>query len=91
MAHTKSAIKKIRKYAEQRARNTAAKSFIKTNRRKMDAALEAKDQDATKQTYASLCSALDKAVKRGNLKKGTAVRRKARAAARMRNAAAATA
>lgn len=89
MAHTKSAEKKIRQYREQRTRNNAAKSIIKTNARKLSTALTAKDDAAAKQTYAQLCSALDKAVKRGNIKKQTAVRRKARAAKALKAATAA--
>jgi len=79
MAHTKSAEKKIRQYHEQRTRNQAAKSLIKTNTRKLVASLTGADSAATQQTYSELCSSLDKAVKRGNIKKQTAIRRKARA------------
>lgn len=86
MAHTKSAEKKIRQYREQRTRNNAAKSLIKTNSRKLSASVSAKDAAAIKQNYATLCSSLDKAVKRGNIKKETAIRRKARAAKAMRTA-----
>jgi small subunit ribosomal protein S20 len=86
MAHTKSAEKKIRQYREQRVRNNAAKSIIKTNSRKLAAAVTAKDTTTVNQSYAALCSALDKAVKRGNIKKQTAIRRKARAAHAMRQA-----
>jgi small subunit ribosomal protein S20 len=89
MAHTKSAEKKIRQYREQRVRNNAAKSIIKKNSRKLSAAMTAKDSAAIPQSYAALCSALDKAVKRGNIKKQTAIRRKARAARAMRTATAA--
>lgn len=84
MAHTKSAEKKIRQYREQRERNNAAKSLIKTNTRKLSTAVAAKDGAVSKQTYAQLCSVLDKAVKRGNIKKQTAIRRKARAARALR-------
>lgn len=90
MAHTKSAEKKIRQYREQRTRNSAAKSIIKTNSRKLAAAVATKDDGAVKQTYAHLCSVLDKAVKRGNIKKQTAIRRKARAAKALKTAAPAT-
>lgn len=84
MAHTKSAEKKIRQYREQRTRNNAAKSLIKSKSRKLSTAVAAKDSATIKQTYAELCSSLDKAVKRGNIKKQTAIRRKARAARAMR-------
>lgn len=86
MAHTKSAKRKIRQYREQRTRNNAAKSLIKTTTRKLGTGVVQKDASAVKNAYAELCSVLDKAVKRGNIKKETAIRRKARAAKAMRAA-----
>jgi len=86
MAHTKSAKRKIRQYREQRARNVAARSQIKTSTRKLGQGVTQKDAAAIKKSYAELCSVLDKAVKRGNIKKQTAIRRKARAAKAMRAA-----
>lgn len=84
MAHTKSAKRKIRQYAEQRLRNSAATSLVKTSGRKMDKAVESKDQAAVKKAYQEFCSSVDKAAKKGSIPKRTAVRRKARAARSLR-------
>jgi small subunit ribosomal protein S20 len=78
MAHTKSAIKKVRQYKENQVRNSAARSLVKTSNKKLLAALAAKEPGAIETAYRALCSALDKAAKKGSLKKETAVRRKAR-------------
>lgn len=84
MGHTSSSAKRARQYAENRARNNAVKSQIKAKKRDVVKALGAKDKDALKKAYAELCSALDKAAKKGTIKKETAVRRKARAAKALR-------
>jgi len=84
MAHTSSAKKKIKQYANQRARNNAAKSLVKTNSRKLSTQVAAKDDAGIKAAFAELCSSLDKAVKKGNMKKETAIRRKTRAANKLR-------
>jgi len=86
MAHTSSAKKRIHQYRNNQLRNSAANSLVKTNSRKMVAAVEAKDGDGIKKAYATLCSTLDKAAKKGSIKKETAIRRKARAARQMRAA-----
>jgi len=84
MAHTKSAKKKIHQYRNNRLRNSAAKSLIKTSSRKMVKTIQEKSGDGIKTSYAELCSALDKAAKKGTITKQTAIRRKARAARQMR-------
>lgn len=84
MAHTSSAKKKINQYRNQRLRNNTAKSLIKSNSRKLTKNLELKDAESIKKAYSELCSALDKAAKKGNIKKETAIRRKARAGRAMR-------
>jgi len=84
MAHTSSAKKKINQYRNQRLRNNAAKTLVKSNSRKLVKSLEVKDAESIKKTYSELCSALDKAAKKGSMKKQTAIRRKARATRAMR-------
>jgi small subunit ribosomal protein S20 len=84
MAHTKSAKKKIHQYRNNQLRNSAAKSLIKTSVRKLVKSVEVKEEAGIKSSYAELCSALDKAAKKGSITKQTAIRRKARAAARLR-------
>lgn len=84
MAHTSSAKKRIHQYRDNQLRNSAAKSLVKTNSRKLSGAIQGKDSASIKASYATLCSSLDKAAKKGSIKKETAIRRKARAARQMR-------
>ncbi len=86
MGHTKSAAKRARQYQANQLRNNAAKSLVKTKTRKLAGTVTAKDEAAIKTAYAEFCSALDKAAKKGSITKQTAIRRKARAATRMRTA-----
>ena len=84
MAHTSSAKKRIHQYRNNQLRNSAARSLVKSTARKMVTAVDGKNGDSIKAAYATLCSALDKAAKKGSITKQTAIRRKARAAAKMR-------
>ena len=82
MPNIKSAEKRVRTAAKSRARNRAVLSKISTARRPV---IESKPADAAEaakllKTYAST---LDKAVKKGVIKRNTADRRKARAAKRL--------
>ncbi len=86
MPNIKSAVKQMRRSEEARLRNTSAKTALKHIRRKVLALTEDTVQEEAGAEYRAYCSALDKAVKRGILKKNTAVRRKARAADRIRKA-----
>jgi ribosomal protein S20 len=73
-----------------RKRNVSVKTTIKHIRRNILEMTEGEIQAGTAETYKQYCSALDKAVKHGTLKKNTAIRRKARVADRMRKAASKT-
>lgn len=84
MAHTKQAIKRHRQSEEDRLRNRAGRSLIKTHQAKLKAALASHDQSKAQEIFRSYCSALDKAVKKGIIKKGQAIRKKTRAANRLR-------
>lgn len=83
MPTTKSAAKRIRTSARKHLDNRAAKTKVATMRRKLDEAIAAGDKDAAEKAFGPLCSALDKAVKKGALKANTASRGKSRAAARI--------
>ncbi len=61
-------------------RNVQVRTRIKTARRSMMEALEAKDAEAAEAAMKSYSSVLDKAAKVGVIKKNTAVRRKTNAA-----------
>lgn len=84
MAHTKSALKRARTSNEDRLRNKAADSLIKTNQKKLMDAVASKDAKAATEAYKVFCASLDKAAKKGAITKNTAVRKKARGAAHVR-------
>ena len=84
MAHTKSALKRARTSNEDRLRNKAAVSLIKTNQKKLMDAVATKDAKVSAEAYKAYCTVLDKAAKKGAITKNTAVRRKTRAAVHLR-------
>jgi small subunit ribosomal protein S20 len=77
-------VKRNRLARKARVRNVAEKSKIKSQRRDLFAAFEAGNLETSAQSYREYCSILDKAVKRGIITRNTAIRRKTRAANRMR-------
>ncbi|MCS6771914.1 MAG: 30S ribosomal protein S20 [Kiritimatiellae bacterium] len=89
MAHTKQALKRHRQSEEDRLRNRAGRSVIKTFQTKLTTAIAAKDAVRAGEMFSRYCSALDKAVKKGIIKKNAAIRKKTRAANRLRSLASA--
>ena len=83
MPNLPSARKRMRTSAKRRQRNRAVKSRLLTLRRKFLDAVAAKDRERAEGCFRQYCSALDKAVKQGVIKRGNAARRKSRAAARL--------
>lgn len=76
MANTKSAQKRVRSNVRKTAQNVAIKSEVRTLVKNVRAlAAEGKKEEAAK-ALLKASSALDKAVKRGTIHKGTASRRK---------------
>ena len=86
MPNIKSAAKRAKTSEKSRQRNAEAKSQLKTLRKDLLANLAANEAPKTQDAYRVFCSALDKAVKHGIIKKNSSVRRKARAAAMLRKA-----
>ena len=74
----------MRSSEKRREGNVAVKSKVKTARRKSREVLAAGNTDAAAEAVKSYASTLDKAVKRGVIKKNTAIRRKRRAANALR-------
>ncbi len=74
----------MRQAEKNRRRNVKVKTRIRQIRGKVLAG--APSADAAKELFRAYCSELDKAVKKGVIRKNTAIRRKARAAARLRKA-----
>ncbi len=81
MPHTKSAKKRDRQNVERRAKNRAMRSKVRTEIKKAGkaASTDGKGEVAEK-TYRKAASELDKAARRGLIKKNEASRRKARLA-----------
>lgn len=84
MPNIKSAKKRMRSSEARRQGNLTVKTKVKTERRKARETLAAGPADAATSAVRSYSSALDKAVKRGVIKKNTAIRRKKRAMAALR-------
>ena len=89
MAHTKSALKRARQNIRRRADNRSGRSVIKTMTERLDKVVAGKDAAAIPKELANLHSSLDKAAKHGVITRNTAIRRKARANARVAKAKAA--
>mgnify|MGYP000979811233 CR=1 FL=1 len=90
MAKIKSAEKRARQAEASRKANRAVKSKISTVRRKaFETVVKGADTAAVAKVVAEYASTLDKAAKRGIIKRNTADRRKARMAKRVAAAAAA--
>lgn len=84
MANIKSAQKRIRSSEKRRVGNLTVKTRVKSARRKTQDALSAGVVEPAKEAVSTYSSVLDKAVKRGVIKKNTAIRRKQRATEALR-------
>lgn len=80
MPNIKSAKKRLKTSQEAYDRNKQVRTRLKNTRR---AFVEA-DAENMDSAYRAYCSVLDNAAKKGIVKKNTAIRRKTRAAARVR-------
>ncbi len=89
MPNIKSAMKRVRTSETARGRNRAVKSRVATARRDVLTECSQRNVEKANQSFRAYCSVLDKAAKRGIIKKNTAIRRKRRAAAQLVAAAAA--
>ena len=85
MPNLKSAKKRMRQNLVRRDRNQQVRTRVKNARRAMMESLEAKDAEKGTEAFRTYCSVLDKAAKRGVIKKNTAIRRKTNAANRLRS------
>jgi len=78
LAHTKSAIKNIRKNRKRRLRNQMYRSRAKTAIKKARRLIEAGQFEEAREAVRIAYSVLDKAAEKGVLHKNNAARRKAR-------------
>ena len=76
MANIKSQKKRILTNEKARLRNRAVKSEIKTETKKVDAAIEAGDRDAAIAAAQVVCRLLDRAVSKGVVHKNQAANHK---------------
>ena len=80
MANIKSAVKRAKQSEANRVRNRACKSSLLTARKKVLAAISAGNKDEVQKQYSAYTSVLDKAAKKGVIKKNNASRKKSRMA-----------
>lgn len=80
MAHTKSALKRIRQTETRTVRNRAAISRIRTLRKKLDVVVATGDAAAVSEVYNQFSSAVDKAAKTGKMPANRASNYKSKAA-----------
>jgi small subunit ribosomal protein S20 len=83
MAHTLSALKRLRQSAARNERNKAVRSEVKTQIKKVKDAIDKKDAKKAQENYQTMCALLDKAVSKGVLHLNNASRHKSRLAARL--------
>lgn len=76
MAKSKTPAKRARKAEENRLRNKAYKSRLKTAIKKYESALQEDNQEAARDNLLEVTSLIDKSVNKGVLHKNTAARRK---------------
>ncbi len=77
MPNTKSAKRRVRNSARKQIRNSVVRSQLKTTEKKFRGAVAAKQDDSPAALRAAI-STLDKAVKKGVIKRETADRKKSR-------------
>lgn len=88
MPNIKSAEKRMRTSEKARQRNVEAKSKLKTLRRNLLDGMASGNADQSQAAYRAYSSGLDKAAKRGIIAKNSAIRKKNRAAAQLKQLAA---
>lgn len=84
MAHHKSTLKSIKKFKEQNERNSACKSAVKTEIKKLEAVIANNDKEASKESLISVQSKIMKAVSKKVIKKETASRKLSRLSAKVK-------
>lgn len=84
MANTLQAKKRARQAEKHRAHNTARRSLMRTEIKKVLKAVTAKDPDGAKQAYRAASSMIDRLAAKGLVHKNTASRYKSRLNTRVR-------
>ena len=76
MANIKSSSKRVLLTQKATARNKAAKSLMKTNIKKFDAAASGDDRDVAERAYKNAVKTIDRAASKGLVHKNNAARKK---------------
>jgi small subunit ribosomal protein S20 len=79
MANIASQEKRIHRAERERLENRRYTSSVRTSFRRLESAVEAKDAAAAEETFRTLCSRIDRAVRSGALHRNTGARKKSRA------------
>ena len=83
MANIKSSAKRVLLSQKAAAKNKSAKSLMKTNIKKFDAAASVGDRDAAERAYRVAVKTVDRAATKGLIHKNKAARRKSSLANRL--------
>jgi len=83
MANIKSSSKRVLLTEKATAKNKAAKSLMKTNIKKFDAAASAGDRDAAERAYKVAVKTVDRAATKGLIHKNKAARKKSSLTAKL--------
>jgi len=83
MANIKSSSKRVLLTQKATAKNKAAKSLMKTNIKKFDAAASAGDRDAAERAYKVAVKTVDRAATKGLIHKNKAARKKSSLTAKL--------
>lgn len=88
MANLKSAIKRVNTNNTKRERNQAVKTNMRTNIKKVEQLIEAKDLENAKAAYNQTVRVIDKAIKKGVVHKNNGIRNKTKLANKLQQASA---
>ena len=78
MANSSQARKRARQIVKRRAHNTSLRSLVRTEIKKVNAAVEGGDFDAARAAYASAVPVIDRMADKGIIHKNKAARHKSR-------------
>ncbi len=84
MANSPQARKRARQAVKRRAHNASLRSLVRTNIKKVDAALQTGDAEQARAAYANAVPVIDRMADKGIIHKNKAARHKSRLNARIR-------
>ncbi len=84
MANTAQARKRVRQNSKRRAHNASFRSLVRTNLKKVIAAIEGGDKEKAQQAYVAAVSVIDRMADKGIIHKNKAARHKSRFSAQIK-------